>query len=85
MGAWLAGQNPDWAFAALADNLVRRMIEQYGYPIDAIYVAPTSPLTAALRDALVRAGIELAPDARAAFTINHTINAGEATLSLRRG
>lgn len=85
--AALAGSYDDYgnteAFRAVADDMVQQLVTGFGAPAEPIFVNQSSPLTAALKEALTRRNIPVAVNpGDGPFVLDHHVDGVGAAMTL---
>jgi hypothetical protein len=76
------GNYPDSVLCAAADDLVGRLLTNFGRPMERTLVPDTSPLTACLKAALSRGNVPVATNpGDGPFVLDHSISNGSASIT----
>lgn len=79
-GAYGDDGDPE-AFRAVADDLIQRMITNFGRPMEPVFVNKSSPMTASLKASMGRHEIPVAVNpGDGPFVIDHSIEGANATI-----
>lgn len=76
------GNYPDAVLCSAADDLVGRLLTNFGQPMEPVYVPSMSPLTSCLVAALRRGNVPVAGNpGDGPFVLEHAVSGGSATIT----